>query len=63
VLAVVVARPGAAVTEDDVVEHVRARLAGYKRPRHVRVVAELPRTASTRQVQKTLLAERFVQGW
>ena len=51
------------LTEDDVVEHVRARLAGYKKPRHVRFVAELPRTASTRQVQKALLADRIVQGW
>ena len=63
VLAVVVARAGASLTEDDVVEHVRARLAGYKKPRHVRFVAELPRTASTRQVQKAQLADRFVQGW
>lgn len=63
VLAVVVPRNGVRVSEDDVVEHVRARLAGYKRPRHVRIVGELPRTASTRQVQKALLAERFIHGW
>ncbi|MBY0277001.1 AMP-binding protein [Candidatus Binatia bacterium] len=63
VLAVVVPRAGARLTEDDVVAHVRERLAGYKKPRHVRFVIELPRTASTRQVQKALLADRFVQGW
>jgi acyl-CoA synthetase (AMP-forming)/AMP-acid ligase II len=63
VLAVVVPRDGTSLSEHDVVEHVRARLAGYKKPRHVRFVAELPRTASTRQVQKALLADRFVQGW
>lgn len=63
VLAVVVPRPGATVTEAQVVEHVRERLAGYKKPRHVRVVDELPRTASTRQVQKALLVDRFVHGW
>jgi fatty-acyl-CoA synthase len=63
VLAVVVSRDGASLGESDVVEHVRTRLAGYKKPRHVRFVAELPRTASTRQVQKALLADRFAQGW
>ncbi len=59
VAAAVVCRPGAALSEADVVEHVRARLAGYKKPRVVRFLDALPRTASTRQVQKTLLRERF----
>lgn len=63
VLAVVVRRAGTLLTEDEIVAHVRERLAGYKKPRHVRFVDELPRTASTRQVQKALLADRFVQGW
>lgn len=63
VLAVVVPRPGRTPSAEDIVEFVRARLAGYKKPRHVRIVAELPRTASTRQVQKALLVDRFVQGW
>ena len=63
VLAVVVARPGAALAEQDVVDFVKQRLAGYKKPRHVRLVDELPRTPSTRQVQKALLRDRFVQGW
>src|SRR5262249_59521140 len=55
VAAAVVRRNGSVLTEDDVVEHVRRRLAGYKKPRVVRFVDALPRTASTRQVQKTLL--------
>jgi len=59
-VAAVVARPGASVGERDVIEHVRARLAGYKKPRFVRFVDALPRTASTRQVQKTLLREQWV---
>jgi len=62
-LAVVVRRAGAALGEAEVVEFVRQRLAGFKKPRHVRFVDELPRTASTRQVQKALLRERFLQGW
>src|SRR6185295_2766760 len=55
VAAAVVCRPGAALSEDDVIGHVRARLAGYKKPRVVRFLSALPRTASTRQVQKSLL--------
>jgi len=62
VLAVVVRRPGAELTEADVIEHVRARLAGFKKPRHVGFVEALPRTAATRQVQKTLLREQFAAG-
>jgi len=58
-VAAVVRRPGAALTEHDVVEHVRGRLAGYKKPRHVHFLDALPRTASTRQVQKTLLREQW----
>ena len=59
VAAAVVPRAGATLTEGDVVEHVRARLAGYKKPRSVRLLDALPRTASTRQVQKALLREQW----
>ncbi len=60
VLAVVVRRPGHQLSAADVVDHVRARLAGFKKPRYVLFVDALPRTAATRQVQKTLLREQFV---
>lgn len=63
VLAVVVPRTGATPSAQEIIDFVRGRLAGYKKPRHVRIVTELPRTASTRQVQKALLVDRFVQGW
>lgn len=43
VKAVVVVRPGASVTADEIVEHCRARIASYKKPRSVEVVDELPR--------------------
>jgi fatty-acyl-CoA synthase len=56
-LAAVVLHDGATMTETEVIEYVRERLAPFKRPRHVRFVDGLPRTASTRQVQKTLLRE------
>lgn len=59
VAAAVVRRAGAQLSETDVIDHVRARLAGYKKPRLVRFVDALPRTASTRQVQKTLLREQL----
>jgi len=62
VAAAVVRRPGATLGEDDVVAHVRARLAGYKKPRVVRFLDALPRTASTQQVQKTLLREQWTRS-
>ena len=61
VVAAVVPQTGATLAEDEVVEHVRSQLAGYKKPRHVLVLDALPRTASTRQVQKTLLRERWAR--
>ena len=61
VVAAVVPQAGATLAEDQVVEHVRSQLAGYKKPRHVLVLDALPRTASTRQVQKTLLRERWAR--
>jgi fatty-acyl-CoA synthase len=60
VVAAIVRRAGAALSEEQVVAHVRERLAGYKKPRFVRFLEALPRTASTRQVQKTLLREQWM---
>jgi acyl-CoA synthetase (AMP-forming)/AMP-acid ligase II len=58
VCAVVVLDPGApAPTIDDVRERCRARLAAFKHPRRVEVVASIPRTAATNQVQRGLLLE------
>jgi acyl-CoA synthetase (AMP-forming)/AMP-acid ligase II len=59
VAAAIVRRDGVTLTEEEVVAHVRDRLAGYKKPRAVRFVDGLPRTASTRQVQKALLREQW----
>lgn len=58
VCAVVVAVEGEELSEEEVVEHCRRHLASYKKPRHVRFLDELPRTASAK-VQKYLLRERF----
>ena len=53
--AYVVRRPGAALSVDDVRDHVRRSLARFKVPRRVVFVDELPRTA-TGKVVKRLLA-------
>jgi acyl-CoA synthetase (AMP-forming)/AMP-acid ligase II len=46
ICAVVVARPGATPSADDLVAHVRARVAPFKRPRHVVFVDVLPTTSN-----------------
>jgi long-chain acyl-CoA synthetase len=46
VKAVVVLRDGAEATVEDVVEHCRARIASYKKPKTVEFVEALPRTST-----------------
>ena len=43
VVAVVVTEDGAAVTEEELIEHCRSRIASYKKPSEVAFAAELPR--------------------
>ena len=43
VKAIVVVRDGASVTEPEIIEHVRSRVASYKKPRTVEFVERLPR--------------------
>jgi len=64
VCAVVVARPGRAGELDvDVLRaHCRDRLAPYKHPRRVELVAALPRTPATGQIQRTLIVEQITSG-
>jgi len=59
--AFVVLRDGRQVTEADIVEHVRERIAQYKVPRDVEFVAALPKT-STGKVQKFELREKEWAG-
>jgi acyl-CoA synthetase (AMP-forming)/AMP-acid ligase II len=56
-MAFVVRRPGATVTEDDVVAWARREMANYKAPRVVEFVDELPVNA-TGKVEKLVLRER-----
>jgi benzoate-CoA ligase len=56
-VAYIVARQGATVEEDDVIEHCRTRLAGYKRPAIVVVMESLPKTATGKIQRYKLRAE------
>ena len=58
VKALIVARPGARPAPEDIIAFARERLAGYKLPRSVDVVSELPRTPSGK-VLKRELRERY----
>lgn len=58
VAAAVVALPGARLSEAALIESVRARLAGYKIPKRIVILDELPRNALGK-VQKNLLRAEF----
>jgi long-chain acyl-CoA synthetase len=59
VLAVVVAEDGAEPDTGELIEFVRARLAGFKKPRFVELVDALPVTTATGKVQKGELRKRY----
>jgi fatty-acyl-CoA synthase len=48
-------RPGQRASEADLVEHCRAHMASYKKPRMVEFVAELPRTTNGKIARQQLL--------
>lgn len=62
ICAVVVPRSGATLELDVLRAHCDGRLARFKWPRRLELVDELPRTAATAQVQRTLLVERITAG-
>jgi acyl-CoA synthetase (AMP-forming)/AMP-acid ligase II len=57
VTAFVVVKPGMTVSEHDLVEHCRTRLASYKKPRAVRFVASLPRSHYGKVLRAQLIAQ------
>jgi malonyl-CoA/methylmalonyl-CoA synthetase len=61
VVAVVVGKKNAALRGDELIAHLRSRLAGYKVPKRVHLVSDLPRNAMGK-VQKNLLRERFAKN-
>jgi acyl-CoA synthetase (AMP-forming)/AMP-acid ligase II len=52
---------GSELTAEDLITHCRTRLAGYKCPKRIDFVDELPRTA-TGKLQKFKLREPFWAG-
>jgi fatty-acyl-CoA synthase len=52
--AFVVPKPGASLTEPAVLSHLRSRLAGYKAPRHVTILPEMPRLGSGKPDRRAL---------
>jgi malonyl-CoA/methylmalonyl-CoA synthetase len=58
VTAVVVAKPGAILSEEAIIESVKPRLARYKVPKRILLVDELPRN-SMGKVQKNTLRKTF----
>jgi malonyl-CoA/methylmalonyl-CoA synthetase len=60
VTAVVAVQPGSILTEPEVLSALSQRLAGFKRPKRVLFVEDLPRNAMGK-VQKALLRERYAK--
>ena len=52
--------PGSTLTEREVIEHCRGRVASFKMPRHVAFVDEFPMT-STGKIQKAKLREEALR--
>jgi acyl-CoA synthetase (AMP-forming)/AMP-acid ligase II len=61
VLALVVKTPGSALTEDELIQYVKTKLAGYKCPKRIEFRAELARTA-TGKLQKFKLRAPYWEG-
>ena len=58
VKAVVVPKGGAEISDEDIIELCKDKLAGYKKPKSVAFVESLPKT-STGKVQKWVLRKQF----
>jgi long-chain acyl-CoA synthetase len=57
VVAIVVPKPGAEADPDDIIAFCRERLAAYKYPREVRIVADLPKGPTGKIIKRELRAE------
>ena len=53
-MAVVVLKKGETATPEEIMEFCRDKLAGFKRPRHVAFVDELPKTSTGKILRRTL---------
>ena len=61
-VAYVIPKPGERLSEADVIAHCKGKIASFKIPRHVRIVADVPRTPGPHgdKVQKAKLREMFL---
>jgi fatty-acyl-CoA synthase len=59
--AFVVLRAGTSTTQQELIAHVKTKIAGYKAPREVDISVELPKT-STGKIQKFVLREKEWAG-
>jgi fatty-acyl-CoA synthase len=59
--AFVVLRAGTSATQQELIAHVRTKIAGYKAPREVDIIVELPKT-STGKIQKFILRDKERAG-
>jgi acyl-coenzyme A synthetase/AMP-(fatty) acid ligase len=55
--AFVVLNPGQTVTSEELIEFCRGKIATYKMPREIEVVAELPRTPTGKLLRRVLRAK------
>jgi len=60
--AIVVLKPGQSATEEEIIQHCRGKLAGYKIPKSVDFVDELPK-GGTGKILKSVLRERYWAGY
>jgi long-chain acyl-CoA synthetase len=56
----VVVSPGAEVTEEELREHVRARVAEFKYPRRVWFASALPRSATGKLLKRAITIPRDI---
>ena len=61
-MAVVVLKKGESATPEDIMEHCRSKLAGFKRPRSVVFVDELPRNPMGKVLKKDLRERYGIRG-
>jgi acyl-CoA synthetase (AMP-forming)/AMP-acid ligase II len=54
VKALIVRRPGTELTEEELIDWSRSRLAGYKRPRSVDFIEAIPRNPSGKVLKREL---------
>jgi acyl-CoA synthetase (AMP-forming)/AMP-acid ligase II len=61
VKALVILREGESITEEEILDHCKENLAGYKRPRSVDILDDFPRTA-TGKILKRILRKPYWEG-